>query len=104
MPQPKAKKGKKKKEEPATAEPDSPKKAKSKKKKGKASDLPPPVVWTTGADLSIKDAMSTADCWNSFNQIQQKLSQGCLTTATFNAKTSTFDRLNPCFEKSPILP
>ena len=104
MPQPKAKKGKKKKEEPATADSDSPKKAKSKKKKGKASDLPPPVVWTTGADLSIKDAMSTADCWNSFNQIQQKLSQGCLTTATFNAKTSTFDRLNPCFEKSPILP
>lgn len=75
MPQPKAKKGKKKKEEPAEAEPDSPsKKQKPKKKKGKASDLPPPVVWTTGKDLSIKDAMSKADCWNSLNNVQHKFS------------------------------
>lgn len=74
MPQPKAKKGKKKKEEPAEAEPDSPSKKQKPKKKGKASDLPPPVVWTTGKDLSIKDALSKADCWNSLNNVQHKFS------------------------------
>ena len=86
MPQPKGKKGKKKKKEDEPKADDgepSPKKAK-KKKKGKAADLPPPVEWNKPRDMSVDEQMINANNWTSFNKIQQKLSAGNLTTATYH--------------------
>jgi len=105
MPQPKSKKKKKKKEEEPKAdegEP-SPKKAK-KKKKGKASDLPPPVEWNKPKDMSVNEQMITASNWTSFNKIQQKLSAGNLTTATYHQKSNQFNQLYPEENFSPIKP
>ena len=69
MPQPKASKKKKKKESVDLEEVPSPAKKIARKKKGKATDLPPDVVWTFGKQQSVEEAMSKANTWSQINKI-----------------------------------
>ena len=54
--------------------------------------------------MKVEDAISNAYSWSNINNIQNKLSLSNVSTATFKQKVDGFDKLNPKFEFSPILP
>ena len=50
--------------------------------------LPPPK------DLSVAEAMASAQSWNHANVISKKYAVGTLTTASYAEKTAVFEKMN----------
>lgn len=118
MPAPKSKKKKKKKkaaaeddddaggaEAPdATSDGGKKKKKKKKKKKAKASDIPDFPQLMRGRDISCDEAVKQTTGWSANHIIAKKMSVGTLTTANYDERTATFNKMNPNMERSSIFP